>query len=183
MCGGHIWVWGRRKRSIWPHGCLQTKKQHWGARITLKKKSTGQGMPGNTWNVWDVSPLLSQGIVVEILLRALHLFGKKRPEEGDGASWASCGAFISWPFQFSVGKSAGMKIRNKTYGYAFLGKVSQHCSPEYCVTVYGLSLFCVSSVSSAGLAFSHATLGEKELKTKQTTHFTVETSVESTSLK
>lgn len=154
MCGGHIWVWGRRKRSIWRHGCLQTNKKHWADRIILKKKSTGQGIPGNVWNAWNVSSLLSQGIIAEILLRGLHLFGRKRAEEGDAAFWASCGAFISRRVQFSVGISAGMKIGNKAYGYAFLEKVSFVPMNTVCNRFWPQPFPCVLCVFSKSCIFS-----------------------------
>lgn len=36
--------------------------------LELFIKSTGQGMLGDIWNAWNTSPLLLQGIIVEILL-------------------------------------------------------------------------------------------------------------------
>lgn len=147
--------------------------------VSRLRRSTGEpewfsktkvlGFPGNVWNAWHVFPLLSQGIVVEILLRRLHLSGRKRSEEGDAAFWASWGAFVSRPGQFPVGKSAGVKIRNKTYSCAFLERDSHLFTWILCVVGFG-HLFYVFSVSLTDLAFSPAALCETEVQNKPTKH-------------
>lgn len=68
---------GGGKAKIWHYSYLQTNKKHCEARIICKRKSAGQGMLEDIWNAWNISPMLSQGIIVEILLRGfISLEGK-----------------------------------------------------------------------------------------------------------
>lgn len=82
-----------------------------------------------------------------------------------------------------MGKSAGMKIGNNAYYYfPFLGKDSFVHMNTVCNRLWTQPFF-VFPVSLTGLAFSHVALCEMKVQNKLTTHFTVETSLESTSLK